>query len=259
MKNAKEQTHRAGVRPEPAPATQAEPTKQAYGEITKAFQFFNDELFGSTLPHCLITFQRRKRSQGYFSAKRFGAVTGSEVDEIAMNPQHFKIRPLDDVLSTLAHEMCHLWQQYHGKPTRRGYHNAEWAEKMESIGLVPSHTGQPGGRKTGQRMDHYIVPHGPFARAAEKLLATGFRISYYDREVEVRQPEKDEGGSKEIAEPSEDVAADKSNRVKYRCGQCGAQIWGKPGLRVLCGQQGCNAAPFAAVGKEQPDELLDDE
>jgi hypothetical protein len=29
---------------------------------------------------------------------------------------------------------------------------------MESIGLVPSNTGLPGGKRTGQQMTHYIMP-----------------------------------------------------------------------------------------------------
>jgi len=37
--------------------------------------------------------------------------------------------------------MVHQWQQHHGKPGRRGYHNKQWAAKMNSVGLVPTHTG----------------------------------------------------------------------------------------------------------------------
>jgi hypothetical protein len=34
----------------------------------------------------------------------------------------------------------------------------------------------------------------------------------------------------------------RSNRVKYHCaGQCAANVWGKPGLAILCGT--CDA-PF---------------
>lgn len=37
---------------------------------------------------------------------------------------------------------------------------------------------------------------------------------------------------------------DRSNRVKYRCPSCGAQAWGKPGLKLLCGEQSCKATPL---------------
>lgn len=32
--------------------------------------------------------------------------------------------------------MAHAWQFHFGEPGRRGYHNKEWAEKMEAISLL---------------------------------------------------------------------------------------------------------------------------
>ena len=75
--------------------------------------------------------------------------------------------------STLAHEMAHAWQYHFGKPSAEaGYHNVEWGTKMEEIGLMPSNTGEPGGKRTGQQMTHYIVEDGPFAEAASDLLGS---------------------------------------------------------------------------------------
>jgi hypothetical protein len=45
------------------------------------------------------------------------------------------------ILSTLVHEMVHVWQETYGNPSRRGYHNRQWAEKMREVGLQPSSTG----------------------------------------------------------------------------------------------------------------------
>ena len=66
-----------------------------------------------------------------------------------MNPDHFG-RSDEEILSTLVHEMAHVWQQTHGRPPRRCYHDREWAAKMREIGLQPSTTGQPGGQKRGK-------------------------------------------------------------------------------------------------------------
>jgi hypothetical protein len=41
------------------------------------------------------------------------------------------------------HEMAHVWQHAHGKPSRNGYHNKEWAAKMDERGLIPSDTHPP--------------------------------------------------------------------------------------------------------------------
>lgn len=51
----------------------------------------------------------------------------------------------------------------------------------EAIGLMPSHTGRPGGMRIGEKMDHYVIAGGPFERAANELVARGWRISWIDR------------------------------------------------------------------------------
>jgi hypothetical protein len=75
--------------------------------------------------------------------------------------------------------MVHLEQHHFGKASRNGYHNKQWAAWMERIGLMPSNTGEPGGKRTGQRMSHYILPDGAFARAFK---ARTFEDLHYDRE-----------------------------------------------------------------------------
>jgi len=39
---------------------------------------------------------------------------GEETDEIALNPSTFRSRSTEETLSTLVHEMCHLWQFHKG-------------------------------------------------------------------------------------------------------------------------------------------------
>ena len=111
----------------------ANPTAKTYAALNRAFDFFNDRLFGGELPACLVTLQRKNKAYGYFAGGRFGSKDGTEItDEIALNPSHFKSRTDEQSLSTLAHEMAHLWQHHFGKPSRAGYHNKEWAAKMAS-------------------------------------------------------------------------------------------------------------------------------
>ena len=49
-----------------------------------------------------------------------------------------------------------------------------------------SRTGQPGGKRTGQRMGHYIEAGGDFERSAKALLADGWTVPY----VAVSDPPK---------------------------------------------------------------------
>jgi hypothetical protein len=205
------------------------PTTETYSALQAAYEHFNRELFGGALPECLITLQRKeKRVYGYFWGRRFEEIGGlGKTDEIAMNPQHFTRRGIEEVLSTLAHEMAHQWQEHCGTPCRKAYHNRQWAEKMESIGLMPSDTGQPGGKKTGQHMTHYILPGGPFARACAVLLSDGFRLAWGEivTDIEGVEGEPGKGGGKA-----------KTTRVKFTCPACSANAWGKPALKLICGE-----------------------
>lgn len=234
------------------------PTAQAYDELQKAFDHYNTELFDGSLPQCLITMQRDKRCYGYFSSQRFANRNEKSVtDEIAINPCYFGVVPLQEILQTLVHEMSHAWQFHHGKPGRRGYHNKEWADKLETIGLMPSDTGKPGGKRTGEKMADYAIEGGAFLKATASLLATGFEITWLDRYPprtiqEVAESMYGETLTQAVGiEELEGIASllilpegNKSNRHKYRCPVCEAQVWGKPNLRLLCGNTECEAAPF---------------
>jgi hypothetical protein len=196
-----------------------DPTRTTYQGLTEAYDFFNERLFGGRLPRCLITMQRQRGAYGYFAGKRFSTRDGKEItDEIALNPAHFRSRTTEDSLATLAHEMCHLEQQHFGTPSRSGYHNREWAGMMKAIGLVPSDTGQPGGKETGQKMHHGIAPGGPFAKACAKLVKSGFAVRY----VELWSDEQ--ARTKKAA-----------SKTRFTCPECGANAWGKPGLNLVCG------------------------
>lgn len=248
------------------------PTPLAYGEMQDAYDHFNRALFAGELPDCLITFQRQARTMGYYSAKRFARRNdGQFTDEIAMNPAYFAAIPLLEIMQTLVHEMVHLWQAHFGKTSRPGYHNEEWAAKMEQVGLMPSSTGQPGGRRTGQRMGDYAIPDGLFLAAFNDLIGKGGMVSWLDRVIPsdarnryqtpipsgvaqapdatsvpiasatfhgiVRQPAIRPDGQLVQLAPG-------TTRLKFRCQSCGAQAWGKPSLQLLCGEVECSAAPM---------------
>lgn len=128
------------------------PTMQMYSFVQDVYDFFNDKLFAGELPPCLLTLQREKNTMGYFSSNRWQGGGKQVVHEIALNPAFFITHKPLELMQTLVHEMVHLWQHEFGKPSHRAYHNTEWANKMESIGLMPSDTGEPGGKRTGQRV-----------------------------------------------------------------------------------------------------------
>jgi len=206
------------------------PTEQTYQEFQDAYVYFNRRLFDATLPDCLITMQRHGRSYGYFCHGRFvnSKQRTERTDEIALNPSFFVARTETGVLSTLVHEMSHLWQLHFGKHPRTGYHNRQWADRMIALGLYPSNSGQPGGAETGYSMTHYLVEDGPFDLACRELLLSGFQFSWLD-------DRQFAGALQPTTTRAQPGRADCSNRWKYTCPSCGLNAWAKPQAALVCG------------------------
>jgi hypothetical protein len=192
-------------------------TLNEYQGFQRAYDFFNRELFADTLPQVLVTLQRHANTRGYFSPERFkGRVDRQTVHELALNPDNFTGRTDEMILSTLVHEMAHVWQETYGEPSRRGYHNRQWAGKMREVGLQPTATGVPGGMETGQSITHYIITEGPYAKAYAELASSGLQLHW--------QSVSAVGRTK------------KSSKRKFTCPDCGQNAWAKPGARLICGE-----------------------
>jgi predicted SprT family Zn-dependent metalloprotease len=194
-------------------------TSQQYLDFQAAFDHLNTELFSGGLPQTLITLQRHAKARGYFAPERFHARGGKErVHEIALNPDTFCDETDERILSTLAHEMAHLWQQVHGTPPRRCYHDREWAGKMKEIGLQPTTTGGPDGKETGQSVTHFVISSGPYARAYAKLRAKGIKLRW-----------------ESPAPMPAEAKAKAESKTKYTCPECGQNAWAKPDAVLICG------------------------
>jgi hypothetical protein len=228
-------------------------TEKEYTAFAEAFRYYNRRLFDGTLPDCLFTLQRKHGARGYFSSEVFEARPdeadgaradeaeaggmalnpatdrGRTTDEIALNPVHFKERTDEEILSTLVHEMVHLWQHHFGHPGRTRYHNRQWADRMEELGLMPSDTGEPGGKRTGPRVTHYILDGGPFEKAARELLAGGFRLNWQSRRCDCDKPKHP------------------ASKVKYTCPGCQQNAWAKPDASLVCGL--CDVAMPSEEGR----------
>ncbi len=181
--------------------------------------------------------QRHKGAFGFFSGERFANTTNPKeiTDEIALNPIHFATRKPNEVLSTLAHEMVHLWQHHFGEPPRKGYHDKQWAAKMHEVGLIPTATGERGAKETGQKMTHLIEENGRFAKAVAKLLVAHPAILYADLS------DNDTARKKKAA-----------SKTKYTCPGCGLNAWAKPDAPLVCGN--CQEPMQAENVEEEEDD-----
>jgi predicted SprT family Zn-dependent metalloprotease len=200
------------------PAVPIDPTKTTYLSLIQAYEYLNTRLFDGKLPSCLVTLQRKANCRGYFAGARFVTRDGAQTtDEIALNPATFKERNTACILSTLAHEMCHLEQHHFGKPGKGGYHNKEWGQMMLAIGLTPVSIDQPG-KQVGNKLTHEVVPGGRFVLAADELINQGVAIDYVEAWTETGK-----------------AKAAKKLKVKYSCPECGQNCWAKPDSRFVCG------------------------
>jgi len=200
-------------------------TSTAYNRLEELYNFLNDTFFEGKLPSCLITLQRTARAEGFFKKDSFldRQDPGVQVDEISLNPSVFRFRSDMEISSTLAHEMAHLWQYHFGKPGNKGYHNREWGNKMEAIGLMPSATGAEGGKKTGQKMSDYIIQGGIFEKQLNQYLhdkpcvrwQIGLTVEKGTVVVLQEKPKK--------------------KKVKYHCPSCKQAAWAKPDAKFICG------------------------
>lgn len=246
------------------------PTLEFYNLFQFIYDYFNEHLFLDALPNCMIVITRKTKTFGYYSNERWINKDNIKTDELAINPIYFSKYPLIEMLQTIAHEMCHLWQYHLGTPSIRSYHNKEWGDKMESIGLMPSNTGQVGGKKRGQQMMEFPIKDGLFLKVCSTLVKNPvFEKIWYDRtttfkietivsnspnSIENIQNESFPIEDTEIANflystytiesPILSRATSDTSKGKYQCPECKTNVWGKQDLSIFCGDCG---SQFLAV------------
>lgn len=210
--------------------TYPEPTKEQFNSYQELYDYLNDALFENHLPDCLLNFSRLSNDTIAFFAPKTWKKEGEEhsIHEISLNPTFLWSGKNIETVSSLCHEMVHLWQHEFGKPGRRGYHNKQWANKMERIGLIPSDTGRKGGKKTGEHMGDYVEKGGVFERVFNKIPEKCFLPWKYSSSTFWIEG-TDEKPKVEIQR--------KKDKIKYSCPICkNINVWGKPFLKIICGQ-----------------------
>ena len=219
-----------------------DPTEAQFMSLNKAYKYFNKALFGGELPACILNFSRKRNTHGFLAPNRWRKVRSKEYSthEISLTPTTLYREPLL-VFSTLVHEQVHLWQFEFGKPSRNGYHNKEWAEKMISVGLMPSDTGKEGGKITGQNMTHYLIKNGAYEKAFKKM-PKEFKLPFTSLDADLMKAYTSgidpfsgklaigKGGRGVNTPPS------KNKKTKYSCTNCNINVWGKPNLNIVCGE-----------------------
>lgn len=215
--------------------------------IARLYRFFCGTLFrGDDMPEIVINLSKgpSKRVMGWAAyngwvdfdrmmsaAKTDGTMTKDDFrHELVITPYGFA-GEFEDFAATLVHEMCHIWQFHNGNPSRNGYHNKQWANKMATVGLIASNTGKPGGAETGQQMHHYILKGGIFERVL-KNVPEALKEFKFTPVGPVLDALEQENGERRTAN-GKLVRSKSTKKTKYSC-PCGTNVWGKPDLHLAC-------------------------
>jgi hypothetical protein len=111
-------------------------------ELYAWFHRFNEHFFDRKLQNPVISFARtRCTNLGHFVIDRnqFGLKWNININRLYVD------LPMFETLATLLHEMAHQWQQEYGKKKRKSsrgnYHNVEFRQKAEEMGIPSSQSG----------------------------------------------------------------------------------------------------------------------
>jgi hypothetical protein len=200
----------------------------------KFYDHANKHLFNDRLtPYCKVTDSARGNTDGHFTPGELNDRTGGflQAHIIALNPHKWTDKTDIQIFADLVANMVHLEQNDFGKPSRPGYHNEEYAELMQRVGLMTSHNGKPGGYRTGpdkrpgnKTASYYIVTGGILEQVWKKLKGAKWKWQ---------------------AQPKRTC----KSPTKYTCEICGDNVWGKPNLRDKHCSFGHPQAPM--LSKEQ--------
>lgn len=226
------------------------PTLEGYGDIDFAVKVFGERLFKGQLPPILCTYVCKPRSLGFFGAKRFANREGQTAYEVSLNPRQLDALGDAAALAVLVHLLCQVHRHAFGPKNRkggtgsRGYHDEALAQLMQSVGLMPSHTGRPEGRQTGFSIRHYVIEGGPFDLVCRELLINGFTLRWRDN-PHARAKKK----RKEKQVHAQPVLA--ATSAEFICEGCGVVAYSRASARIGC--LDCSAPMTMATGMGKRD------
>lgn len=177
--------------------------------LEKMFRQLNKDKFGGELETPIITIQSTPKAYGHITcSKIWKSVKGVSQYELNIAAEALN-RPIANVVSTLLHEMVHLYNlMYDIQDCSRGqtYHNKKFKTKAEEVGLIISFDPRIGWSITapGEELIQYIEKKG----WTDILINRATSLS-----SGMRKP---------------------SSTRKYQCPTCGMSVRATKIVRVMC-------------------------
>ncbi len=205
-------------------------------------------------PECIVTVESFARGYGAFAAKSIWSDHhGRLLDQITLVVNSVTFADLKFGASLIVHELIHSVQFHKGTVSEktRDYHNAQYRDWMQSVGLQTSKTGLPGGADVGSGMSHYIIPDGPFDREMDKILGAGFELPWM-ADVGVlfgngSNSEQEGNQNRSNAESQSKPQITDKSKTKFICPKCQQIARANYKAKLLCGMEECGATPMTAA------------
>ena len=156
---------------------------------------------------------------------------------MGINPKHLD-RDVGEILATICHELCHLYEVAYIHIPRGRYHTKQWADLMADCGLEPKYL-----NKSRTAVSETIIEGGIFEQFIkdfkEKYNEDYFNIVEYSQSVEHRTKvalgiEDSDEDTPKADNADKPIKVYNRNKVKYTCPNCQSKVWGKAGLHIEC-------------------------
>lgn len=116
-------------------------TSRTAGYLEKIFRTLNAHYFGNQLEEPIITIQSTPRAYGHVTVAKAWQRGQEQRHELNIGAGTLD-RPIENVVATMLHECCHLWNMQQGiQDTSRGgaYHNKRFKAAAEARDLIISY------------------------------------------------------------------------------------------------------------------------
>ena len=192
--------------------------------LERIYRCLNRDFFGGELETPVITIMSTPRAYGHVTCSKVWKSKNNNSYELNIDAGTLS-RPIEDVISTVMHEMVHIYNLMHGiQDTSRGntYHNRKFKDKAESVGLIIGHHPTYGYTLTS-----------PSAQLIDYIVLQGWI------EIDLNRGDLFRGSAPVPAEPSADTDTDTpprrpSSTRKYVCPCCGMSVRATRTVAVKC-------------------------
>lgn len=208
-------------------------TSRTVGYLEKMYRQLNIDKFGGELEEPVITIQSTPRSYGHVTCGKVWRRKDSAAYELNIGAESLS-RPIENVVSTLLHEMVHIYNLQHDiKDTSRGnsYHNKRFKVKAEEVGLHIDHDPRIGWSITS-----------PTEELIEYIIAQDWTDIYINR-GNLPRVRVGTGGTDSDTAPGS-VAKKPSSTRKYQCPNCKNSVRATKAVNIICAD--CSELMFLA-------------